>query len=55
MQSRTMIASAAILPYAQRVRREVWPAAIITFGLVLTVGWVCLLGYGLVKLVQLAV
>ena len=57
MQSRTTIASAATLPYepAQRVRREIWQVSVITFGLVLTVGWVCLLGYGLIKLVQLAV
>jgi hypothetical protein len=58
MQPRTAIASAATLPYnapAQRVRREIWPAAVITFGLVLSFGWTCLLGYGLIKLVQLAI
>ena len=57
MQSRITVASAATLPYepAQRVRREIWPVAVITFGLVITVGWVCLLGYGLIRLVQLAV
>ena len=57
MQSRTTIASAATLPYepAQRVRREIWPAAVIAFGLVLTVGWTCLLGYGLIELVRLAI
>ena len=51
-------ASPAVLPSnppAQQVRREIWPAAAITFGLVLTVAWVCVLGYGLIELVRLAV
>jgi hypothetical protein len=35
------------------VRREpFWPAAIITFGLGLTAGWVILIGYGLIRLVE---
>ena len=32
-----------------------WPAAVITFGIGLTVAWVMLLGYGLVRLVELAI
>jgi hypothetical protein len=32
-----------------------WPAAVITFGLSLTAAWVILLGYGLVRLVELAI
>ena len=38
------------------VRREpFWPAALITFGLSLTAAWVILLGYGLVRLIGLAI
>jgi len=38
-----------------RVRNDpFWPAAIITFALSITVSWVILLGYALVKLVRLA-
>ena len=32
-----------------------WPAAVITFGISLTAAWVILLGYGLVRLVDLAI
>ena len=32
-----------------------WPAAVITFGLSLTAAWVILLGYGLVRLIELAI
>jgi hypothetical protein len=38
------------------VRREpFWPQAVITFGLGITAAWVILLGYGLVKLIEIAV
>jgi hypothetical protein len=42
-------------PPAQRVQHPEWPAAIIAFGLGLTVAWVCLLGYGLVVLIDFVV
>jgi hypothetical protein len=32
-----------------------WPSAIIIFGLALVLAWSCLLGYGLVKIIALAV
>ena len=32
-----------------------WPAAVIAFGISLTAAWVILLGYTLVRLVELAV
>lgn len=32
-----------------------WPAAVITFGVSLTAAWVILLGYGLVRLIELAI
>lgn len=34
--------------------REMWPSAVIGFGFALTAYWVFFLGYGLVKLVKLA-
>ena len=38
------------------VRREpLWPAALVTFEISLTAAWVILLGYGLVRLVELAI
>ena len=32
-----------------------WPAAVIALGISLTTAWVILLGYGLVRLVELAI
>jgi len=32
-----------------------WPKALLTFGLGLNVAWIFLLGYGLVKIVALAI
>ena len=36
-------------------RQPIWPAAVITFGLSLTAAWVIVLGYGLVRLIELAI
>jgi hypothetical protein len=33
----------------------IWPTAVIVFGIGLTAAWVGLLGYGLVKLIELAI
>ena len=33
-------------------RHPFWPAAVITIGISLTVSWVLLVGYGLLKLVE---
>jgi hypothetical protein len=33
---------------------QIWPPAIIAFGIGLTVAWVSLLGYGLVEVIALA-
>jgi len=30
---------------------QIWPAAVIGSGLVLTAGWICLLGYALFELI----
>ena len=32
-----------------------WPKAVIGFGLALTAAWMCLLGYGLVKIIEMAI
>jgi hypothetical protein len=36
-------------------RHTVWPEVVITFGIGLTAAWVGLLGYGLIKLIGLAI
>ena len=36
-------------------RQPIWPAAVITFGISLTVSWMILLGYGLIRLIELAI
>jgi len=35
--------------------RQIWPKALIAFGLGLTAAWTCFLVYGLVKLVELLI
>ena len=34
---------------------RIWPTAVIAFGLGLTAVWICFLGYGLVKIVELLI
>jgi hypothetical protein len=36
-------------------RHPVWPVVAITFGIGLTAAWIGLLGYGLIKLIGLAI
>jgi hypothetical protein len=47
------IADPAPAPKA-RVHR-IWPDAVIGFGFALTTYWICLLGYGFVKIIKLAI
>ena len=42
-------------PAREPLFRRIWPAAAIAFGLGLTAAWMCFLGYGLVKLVEIAI
>ena len=44
---------AQLLPL-QTVRNRIWPVVIVAFGLTLTATWMGLLGYGVVKLIGLA-
>jgi hypothetical protein len=37
------------------VSEQKWPVAVIVFALVLTAAWVCCLGYGIVKLIEVAI
>jgi hypothetical protein len=47
-------ASTAAAAPASPVHR-IWPVAVIVFGLALTAAWMCLLGYALVKLIEMAI
>jgi hypothetical protein len=40
---------------ATHVIHRIWPVAVIGFGLALTAAWMCLLGYGLVKIIEMAI
>jgi hypothetical protein len=41
-------------PSIRRIWNRSWPLAVIAFGLVLTIIWIFLLGYGLVGLIKIA-
>ena len=43
------------IPTRSGVEHPIWPEAVIALALGVTAGWVILLGYGLVKLVKLAI
>jgi hypothetical protein len=52
----TLLQAAATLDAAPRKAREpFWPAAVVVFGISLTAAWSILLGYGLIKLIRLAI
>jgi hypothetical protein len=34
---------------------RIWPGVVIAFGLTLTAAWICLLGYALVKIIEMAI
>ena len=34
--------------------QQIWPGAVIAFGLAATAAWICLLGYGAVRLIRFA-
>jgi len=56
MQVRTVITPAATAAVADPIfhRHQIWPPAVIAFGMGLTVAWISLLGYGLVEFIGLA-
>ena len=37
------------------VVHPIWPWAVLAVGLVFTVAWICLLGYGLIKIIEIAI
>jgi hypothetical protein len=56
MQVGTVITPAATAAAAEPIfhRDQIWPPAIIAFGMGLTVAWISLLGYGLVEFIEVA-
>ena len=44
----------ATAPAATPVIHRIWPVAVIAFGLGLTAAWMGLLGYALVKIIEMA-
>ena len=54
MQTQTVIVPITPAAKKETLRLQIWPAAIILFGLALNVGWVALLGYGIVSILKLA-
>jgi hypothetical protein len=48
-------ADSRFVPAAQPLFHRIWPPAMIALGLGLTAVWICLLGYGLVSLITLAI
>lgn len=47
--------AAAAPAFPEPVIHRIWPVAVIVFGLALTAAWMCLLGYALVKLIEMAI
>ena len=45
----------AAAPAAAPAIHRIWPVAVIAFGLGLTAAWMCLLGYALVKIIEMAI
>jgi hypothetical protein len=41
--------------FPERVIQPIWPWAVLALALVSTAVWICLLGYGLVKIIELAI
>jgi hypothetical protein len=54
MQTQTATAPTTAAATNSALIDRIWPAAIIIFGLGLTVAWAALLGYGLVSIINLA-
>ena len=48
-------ADLSTVPAPKPVIRRIWLSAMIVFGLGLSAAWTCLLGYGLFKIVVLAI
>ena len=46
---------ATIEPALRYARDSMWPKVVIAFGLGLTIAWIGLLGFGMIKLIYLAI
>jgi hypothetical protein len=54
--TRESVAFASVVQPAHKLSvHEIWPTAVIGFGLGLTAVWICFLGYGLVKIIELLI
>ena len=53
MQTEPAISRSRLAPVTRTGLRQILPAALLTLGLVLTVLWVSVLGYGLVRLIEM--
>ena len=42
-------------PNCAPIVRQIWPQAVIILGLGLSAAWICFLGYGIVKLIEMAI
>lgn len=54
MQTQTVTVPVTPAAKNETQRLQIWPAAIILFGLALNVAWVALLGYGIIRILKLA-
>ena len=50
-----ILAASRSAPAAQPLFHRIWPPAIIALGLGLTAAWICVLGYGLVSVITIAI
>lgn len=48
-------AAAAAPAFPERVIQPIWPWAVLALAFISTAVWICLLGYGLVKLIEMAI
>jgi hypothetical protein len=53
MQTEPAFSLTRVVPAARAGRRPVWPAVLVAFGLVLTLLWASVLGYGLIRLIEM--
>ena len=52
--TRTAVAIPTVASSTTWSFQQIWPGAVIAFGLAATAAWICLLGYGAVRLIGFA-
>ena len=53
MRTEAGFTPAKVTPASRRGLRRIWPPVLIVFGLMLTLAWILVLGYGLFKLTEM--